>query len=128
MTLPKSESEATRELCRVMETQGAVTYPLVGSSMQPPGWPDRYVATRGGWCGFLEAKRLGGRLRPLQARRIRDLRQRGARVLVIQFSANFSRVQALGSWGDSETDSEPDGEWLKYSEFGNHLDERLRDE
>lgn len=83
--MPKKESGLTRELCRILEQQGCMVLPIIGSSWSPPGWPDRYIAHKGLAC-FVEFKMLGGRLSPVQERIIGLLRLNGAKVVVAYFS------------------------------------------
>ena len=47
------------------------------------GWPDRIVILPGGWCTWVELKRVGGELSPLQQTRIAKLRALGQRVRVV---------------------------------------------
>lgn len=79
-----NESMKTRELCRALEALGAMTYPLVGSDWQPPGWPDRIVIHKK-WFGFLECKVNAAPLSPLQKRRCSELSKRGASVYVLRY-------------------------------------------
>lgn len=69
-----------------------MTYPLVGSERQPPGWPDRYLAWGPnpalglrGWRGFVEFKGPDGSLSGAQETVVAGLLQRGERVAVARF-------------------------------------------
>lgn len=78
------ECPATRKLCRALEKQGAITYPLIAGKKTPIGWPDRFVA-HAKWSGFLEMKARGGRIGEAQAQRIQQLRDRGVAAFVLRF-------------------------------------------
>lgn len=70
-----TESEWTRRICNGLKECGAVVFALVGSRMQAPGWPDRWVGHTV-WSGWLEFKGLDTELRPLQAKIISDINAR----------------------------------------------------
>jgi hypothetical protein len=66
-----------------------MTYPLMGSEFQPPGWPDRYLCWGAvpayglsGWHGFIEFKSRSGHVGPKQSRVLEDLRERGEQAWV----------------------------------------------
>lgn len=76
------ECEETRSLCRMLEARpiSAVTYPLVGGTHVPKGWPDRFIAVSYSiyqFSGHIEFKKGTNRVSALQIRRIRDLLDRG---------------------------------------------------
>ena len=104
------ECKETRELCKVLSKQGALTYPLVGSAFQPQGWPDRYIAyygPLGRFSGFVEFKAPKGVLRAPQREVITELRKRGATVLIARFNEDFSRLYVEG-WSR---------DYVKFNEF-----------
>lgn len=82
-----TESQLTRDLCRVLEAQGAMCIALVGHEMQMAGLPDRLIIHRRGHF-WLEAKSRHGSLRPLQAVIIGRLRSRGEVVVVGRYVAD----------------------------------------
>ena len=60
-----------------------------------PGWsgaPDRLVLLPGGRCYFVELKRPDGALRPLQAKRVKEMRSLGFDVRVV---SNFEQLDAF---------------------------------
>lgn len=73
------ESTRTCKLCRVLEAQGAMTFPIIGSRNAPVGWPDRIVI-HAGLVVFLELKIIGQDLEPHQAKMHERLRAAGANV------------------------------------------------
>lgn len=102
----RGESAKTRDLCRVLEAQGAMTYPLIGSNMQPPGWPDRIIV-HAGHTFFVEFKAQRGQLTKLQERIIRELRAQGAAVFCAYFSDD-------GKWVGLAVEGRT---WVKFTEF-----------
>lgn len=70
-----TEPQQTVLLCKELEQLGAMVLPIVGGSMQPPGWPDRYVHMP---CGqwWLEFKGPQTKLGVAQRERIRQLNRR----------------------------------------------------
>lgn len=90
----QAESPWTRRVCEQMQQAGAVVLSLVGSRMQQPGWPDRYVAwsyyniMQGCFCtaqAWLEFKATDGVLSDIQRVRIAELRKRGVLAVVVRF-------------------------------------------
>ncbi len=78
-----SECKATREICEVLRRRNALVFAIVGSTMQEPGWPDRYVAHRK-WSGWLEFKMMVGALSTKQRIIIRELTERGVPAYVVR--------------------------------------------
>ncbi len=68
-----SESKDTRDVCKIMEKQGALVFAIVGGHLQEAGWPDRYVAPPGVW---LEFKGKKGKPTPKQRYILHSLRLR----------------------------------------------------
>lgn len=60
-----TESAQTRALCRALEKCGALTFAVVGSTMQRAGWPDRWILHRD-WTGWLEFKAHDGSVSAVQ--------------------------------------------------------------
>src|SRR5262245_44342048 len=102
------ESDYTRSLCRVLEAQGCMTYPLIGSSWQPPGWPDRFIAHRSlhQGCAFVEFKLQGEKLEKMQVSRQVALRERGVHAYAAYFARDGSYVGVEGC-----------DEWVQFSGF-----------
>ena len=42
------EMEFTRRICKELEADGALVFPIVAGNMQKPGWPDRLIVHRFG--------------------------------------------------------------------------------
>lgn len=77
--LPEKEVETA--LIRAIRKQGGLCLKLVC-----PGWsgaPDRLCLWPGGRIAFAEVKRPGGKPRPLQGKRLRELRKMGFRAEVV---------------------------------------------
>ena len=69
------ECKRTRDLCTDLRARGAMVFAVVGSVMQEPGWPDRYVH-HVWWSGWIEFKDGTRRLTPKQQYVIRELNAR----------------------------------------------------
>lgn len=77
-----SESSQTRDLCtHIEDTRGALTFAVVASRMQEPGWPDRYVAPPGAWCEFKTGEK---RVTPKQRWVLEELTKRGVGAYVVR--------------------------------------------
>jgi len=76
-----TESKFTGWFCRCIEQCNGMTFAVVGSRMQSPGWPDRYIAHTA-WNGWIEMKRGNIGLNDIQIKICRDLYARGANVYV----------------------------------------------
>lgn len=63
--MPKNESYYTREMSKVLTQAGCMVEAIVGSRMNRPGRPDRYVSSVW-WHGWLEAKLEAKKLEPEQ--------------------------------------------------------------
>jgi hypothetical protein len=75
------EKQIEQRLKREVEKRGGLALKFT-----PPGWagaPDRIVLMPGGHVAFVELKAPGGRVRPLQWKRIDELRAMGFHVAVI---------------------------------------------
>ena len=107
--MTNGESYYTRKLCRSLEAQGALTYPLIADEMTPVGWPDRFVAHEICSC-FIECKAYNGRLREDQKRVLALLHERGVLVFVLWFSPDWTEI-CLTKYGGETT------RWGRWSEF-----------
>lgn len=75
------EKQIEQRFKREVERRGGLALKFT-----PPGWagaPDRIVLMPGGRVAFVELKAPGGRVRPLQRKRIDELRVMGFYVAVI---------------------------------------------
>lgn len=72
------ESDVERRLTACVERAGGVCV-----KHGQDGWPDRVVVLPGGVLVWVELKRQGGRIAPLQELRIRRLRELGQRVELV---------------------------------------------
>lgn len=88
-----SESEQTRRLCAELRELGCIVRSIVGTRMQEPGWPDRYLCHRL-WHGHLEFKLWHEQLAPLQRKRAHDLNVRQPMTcLVVRHGAPLSCLE-----------------------------------
>ena len=69
------ETEWTGELLAHAQSVGAVYLAVVGSEMQQPGWPDRYLS-HVLWHGWVEFKGQRTVIEPLQVKRMKELNMR----------------------------------------------------
>lgn len=72
------ESDVERRLTACVERAGGVCL-----KHGQDGWPDRIVVLPGGVLVWVELKRQGGRVAPLQELRMRRLRELGQRVELV---------------------------------------------
>ena len=79
----KGEIDFTRWFCSELLKCNCFIQAVVGSEMQMPGWPDRYVVHRL-WRGHLEFKWEGGRTRPAQVDVMRELLKRGCPAIIVR--------------------------------------------
>ena len=77
-----NECALTNELCAKLTAMGAQVYPLIGSTLAPVGWPDRYIS-HVRWRGFCEFKLLGAWLTDRQFERCCRLVENGDNVVVV---------------------------------------------
>lgn len=83
------EKSIEQALVRAVEARGGRALKFVS-----PGWrgaPDRIVMMPGGRIIFVELKRPGGVLRPLQRRRLRELEVLGFQARVIASTVDLAR-------------------------------------
>lgn len=76
-----TESQLTRLLCSKLEAMGASVLPVVGGQFGRSGWPDRFIAYKGGQV-WIEFKAASGRLSAEQRSVLHKLQDNGARVYV----------------------------------------------
>ena len=96
------EKDIERALIRAVRKSGGMCLKFVSPGTD--GVPDRLCLWPGGRAAFAEVKKPGQRPRPLQIRRITQLREMGFRVEVIdsmEGAADFGRAK-LGGGGDAE--------------------------
>ena len=79
-----NESQKTRTFCKKLERAGAEVFAIVGSQMQQPGWPDRYIAHKllPGGSAWVEFKMPTGKLSASQRQVGNRLRRRGVTAVV----------------------------------------------
>ena len=70
------ECNFTRFFCRSIERCNGMTFAVVGSNMQTPGWPDRYIA-HARWSGWIEFKLGSKPLSDIQRDVLQGLYKRG---------------------------------------------------
>jgi hypothetical protein len=83
------EQRIERQFKKAVEQQGGKALKFTS-----PGWagaPDRIVLFPGGRIGFAELKAPGGRVRPLQKKRLQELRDLGFHVEVIDSQEGIER-------------------------------------
>lgn len=95
------ERDVEQALVRHMRICGGLALKFVS-----PGWsgaPDRLCLWPGGKVAFVEVKRPGEKLRPLQVRRLEQLRELGITVAVIDCPAEAERFAKSGGGADAES-------------------------
>lgn len=75
------ERDVERALARYVKAQGGVCWKFVSPSLA--GVPDRVVILPGGRIAFVEVKAPGAKPRPLQVRRMEQLRSLGMTCFVL---------------------------------------------
>ena len=90
------EKQIEQKLVRMAAAAGGVALKFVSPGCD--GVPDRLVLFPGGKAGFVELKAPGKKPRPLQLRRISQLRRLGFAVFVVDGVEQISEV--LGKIGD----------------------------
>jgi hypothetical protein len=84
------EKQIEQKLVKAVRAAGGICPKLVSPGMD--GMPDRLVLLPGGRAAFAELKAPGERPRPLQARRISQLRKLGFLVFVIDGPEQINEV------------------------------------
>ena len=82
-----NECKFTRWFCRCIARCNGRTFAVVGSKMQEPGWPDRYVVHKR-WHGWIEFKHGSNRLSEIQRAVCTDLDRCGVNVLIGRIRPN----------------------------------------
>lgn len=83
------ERDVERYLVKECEKRGWLCWKFVSPGRR--GVPDRVVIRHGG-VAFVEVKRKGGRVSPLQIRRIEELTQRGVAVRVVETKGEIDEM------------------------------------
>ena len=86
--MAKNECPQTRELCRLLERQGALTYPLRAGRAAPLGWTDRFFMHQATGTIFFEAKVGRRQLEIKQRQRIEQIRACGEVAIVVRLFEN----------------------------------------
>ena len=79
-----------RRLAEAVKAMGGIAPKFVSPGFA--GMPDRLVLLPGGKCGFVEVKRRGEQLRPLQQARHGMLRRLGFKVYVLDCAGQIGDV------------------------------------
>lgn len=83
------ERDVERYLIKECEKRGWLCWKFVSPGRR--GVPDRVVIRHGG-AAFVEVKRKGGRVSPLQLRRIEELTQRGVAARVVETKGEIDEM------------------------------------
>lgn len=84
------EKEIEKQLVRQVQSLDGWCLKLTSPSMI--GVPDRLILLPEGRVAFVEVKRPGQKPRPIQVRRIKQLRELGFKVYVLDDSNEISRI------------------------------------
>ena len=85
------EKTLESKLVEAVKARGGIAPKLVSPGFD--GMPDRLVLLPDGKCGFVEVKRCGEKLRPLQAVRHGMLRRLGYKVYVLDCEGRIPQIQ-----------------------------------
>ena len=89
------ENEIEKALVDKVKLNGGLCLKFTSPSMM--GIPDRIVLLPKGKLGFVELKRPGGKARPIQVKRIKDLEKLGFKVFTLDEKENIDEViKAIG--------------------------------
>lgn len=89
------EKEIEKALVKKVKALGGLCIKFTSPSMM--GIPDRIVLLPKAKLGFVELKRPGGKARPIQVKRIKDLEKLGFKVFVLDDKENIDEViNAIG--------------------------------
>ncbi|MDR2667136.1 MAG: VRR-NUC domain-containing protein [Holosporales bacterium] len=75
------EKALERQIVKVVEKTGGIALKLTSPSCS--GMPDRLILSHHGVCAFCEVKAPGGKLRPLQIKRLQQVESLGFLTFVI---------------------------------------------
>ena len=95
------EKDVEQALIREIRKRGGICLKFVS-----PGWdgaPDRVCLFSGGRIVFVEVKRPGAKPRPLQARRMEQLRELGFTVAVVDSLEGAAATAKSGGGADAES-------------------------
>lgn len=87
---PISEKAVERALAEAAKKRGGIAFKFVSPGCD--GVPDRLVLLPGGHVGFVELKRPGGQMRPLQKRRKRQIEVLGIPVFCVDRKEEIREV------------------------------------
>lgn len=89
------EKDIEKALVKKVKALGGLCIKFISPSMM--GIPDRIVLLPKAKLGFVELKRPGGKARPIQIKRIKDLKKLGFKVFVLDEKENIDEViKAIG--------------------------------
>lgn len=95
------ERDVEQALIREIRKQGGLCWKLISPGVD--GVPDRICLWPGGKVAFVEVKRPGAKPRPLQTRRMEQLRELGFTVVVVDSPAEAERFAKSGGGADAES-------------------------
>ena len=98
MSRYRNESEFNREWSAWLEAAGAKVLPLVGSTYQPAGWPDRHVSHRA-FVGWVEGKKDDRQLTAAQRIVCKELCERGDPALELKLLSDVEDLVVKSPWG-----------------------------
>lgn len=89
------EKDIEKALVKKVKALGGLCIKFTSPSMM--GIPDRIVLLPKGKLGFVELKRPGGQARPIQIKRIKDLKKLGFKVFILDEKEKIDEViKAIG--------------------------------
>ena len=89
------EKDIEKALVKKVKALGGLCIKFTSPSMM--GIPDRIVLLPKGKLGFVELKRPGGKARPIQVKRIKDLKKLGFKVFILDEKENIDEIiRAIG--------------------------------
>lgn len=84
------EKEIEKALVKKVKALGGLCIKFTSPSMM--GIPDRIVLLPKAKLGFVELKRPGGKARPIQVKRIKDLKELGFKVFILDEKEKIDEV------------------------------------
>jgi hypothetical protein len=92
------ESKRTRDLCKLLrQRRGVLSYPLIGSTWAPKGWPDRLMLHELFGTVLVEFKEGDAELRADQRTVAHDIIKAGGRFVVCRFYNSDALRLELGN-------------------------------